>query len=107
MARAIIVVARNEIMAETDLQRPMHAASVASRIYGADAVIVTPDEGMVRMLNPTASRIWQLADGSRSVDDIAATLTAEYEIDFEQAHQATMGLLSELSEKRLIEWIAL
>ncbi|MBE2232772.1 MAG: PqqD family protein [Anaerolinea sp.] len=57
------------------------------------------------MLNPTATRIWQLADGSRSVEQIAATLTEEYEVDTGQAQQAVATLLGELTDKGLIAWI--
>ncbi len=60
---------------------------------------------MVRLLNLTATRIWELADGSRSVDDIATALTQEYEVDFQQAHQSVTRLLVELSEKKLIAWV--
>ena len=94
-------------IAESTLQRPVHASNTASRVYGADAVIITPDEGMVRMLNPTASRIWQLVDGSRSAEDIAVVLTEEYDVDFQQAWQAVDAMLNELAEKRLIDWVAL
>ena len=59
---------------------------------------------MVRLLNVTATRIWQLADGSRSVEEIATTLTDEFDIDFQQAHQSVIRLLAELSEKKLIVW---
>lgn len=86
------------------LQRPIHADNVADRIYGSDAVIISPDEGVVRMLNPTATRIWQLADGSRSVDEIAAILTAEFDVELSQARQSVIRLLTELSDKQLISW---
>ena len=85
--------------------RPIHAADAASRVYGTDAVVISPEEGMVRLLNVTATRIWQLADGSRSVEEIAAALTDEFDIDFQQAHQSVIRLLTELSEKKLIAWV--
>jgi hypothetical protein len=84
--------------------RPVRAATVASRVYGNDAVVISPEEGMVRMLNPTATRIWQLADGSRSVEEIAVTLTAEFDVELSQARQSVIRLLTELSEKQLISW---
>ena len=86
-------------------QRPIHAADAVSRVYGTDAVVISPEEGMVRLLNLTATRIWQLADGSRSVDEIATTLTQEFEVDFPQAYQSVIRLLTELSEKKLITWV--
>ena len=91
-------------MTSSDLQSPVHAANVAARVYGNDAVIISPDQGMVRMLNPTATRIWHLADGVRSVDEIAAALTSEFDVDLAQARQAVTRLLTELSEKQLITW---
>jgi hypothetical protein len=88
----------------TTLHRPVRSATVASRVYGNDAVVISPDEGMVRMLNPTATRIWQLVDGSRSVEEIAAALTAEFDVELSQARQSVIRLLTELSEKQLISW---
>ena len=66
-------------MLNSNSNRPIHAADAASRVYGTDAVVISPEEGKVRLLNLTATRNWQLADGSRSVDEIATTLTEEYE----------------------------
>lgn len=92
-------------MPEILLRQPVRSAAVASRVYGDDAVVISPEEGMVRMLNPTATRIWQLADGSRSVEQIAAILVGEFDVDLPQALQSVIRLLSELSERRLIDWI--
>lgn len=86
-------------------QRPIPDPSAASRVYGTDAVVISPEEGMVRLLNVTATRIWQLADGSRSVEEIATALTDEFDVDFQQAHHAVVKLLTELSEKKLIAWV--
>jgi len=92
-------------MSTSTSAHPIQSANVASRVYGSDAVVISPDEGMVRMLNPTAARIWQLADGSRSVDDIAIVLTEEFMVDLTQARQSVVRLLGELSERQLVTWI--
>jgi hypothetical protein len=60
---------------------------------------------MVRLLNLTATRVWQLADGSRSVDEITTILTQEFEVDFQQAYQSVIRLLNELSDKKVIAWV--
>jgi hypothetical protein len=106
LLHVMISAMKEAAMVENGLRRPVHSPNTASRVYGSDAVIIAPDEGMVRMLNPTASRIWQLVDGSRSVEDIAAILTEEYEINQSQARQAVVDLLNELAEKRLVNWAA-
>lgn len=92
-------------MSDIELRRPVHATNVAARVYGNDAVIISPDEGVVRMLNPTATRIWQLVDGNLSADDIAVVLTGEFDIDLSHARQSVERLLGELTEKRLITWV--
>lgn len=97
---------RSIFMLNSSTQRPIHAPGAASRVYGTDAVVISPEEGMVRLLNGTATRIWQLADGTRSAEDIATVLTDEFDVDFPQAYQSVIRLLAELSEKQLIAWIA-
>jgi hypothetical protein len=92
-------------IANNTTRRPLHATNVAVHVYGNDAVLISPDEGMVRMLNQTATRIWQLADGTRSVDEIAATLIDEFDVDLIQARQSVSMLLAELSDKQLITWV--
>ena len=93
-------------MSDDKPSKPVHSATVAARVYGNDTVIISPDEGVVRMLNPTATRIWQLVDGSRSTQDIAAVLTCEFDIDYSQARQSVERLIDEFSEKRLITWVS-
>ncbi len=51
-------------MLNIDSHRPIHAPDAASRVYGTDAVVISPEEGMVRLLNLTATRIWELAAGA-------------------------------------------
>lgn len=92
-------------MTEGASQRPTRASETASRVFGNDGVVISPKEGIVRMLNPTATRIWQLADGSRSVEEIAAVLADEYGIQPEHAFRSTTRFLAELSERELISWI--
>ncbi len=91
-------------MTLSTFERPVHATSVAARVYGSDAVVISPDQGMVRMFNPTATRIWQLTDGSRSVEEIAVVLTGEFDVELAEARQSVIRLLTELTEKRLITW---
>ena len=86
-------------------QLPAPTLGSVYRVYGTDAVVISPDEGMVRLLNITATRIWQLVDGSRSVDAIATALTQEFEVDFQHARESVIRLLMELSEKKLITWV--
>lgn len=83
---------------------PIHHPRTASRVFSGEAVIITPAENMVRMLNPVGSRIWELADGTRTLEEIAAALTAEFETDLPQARASVTAFVDELMEKELLAW---
>jgi pyrroloquinoline quinone biosynthesis protein D len=91
-------------MADPLQRKPSHHSRTASRVFSGEAVVITPAENKVRMLNPVGSRIWELADGSRSVAEIVAVLTDEYEVDPARAQRTTVELLDTLAEKELIVW---
>lgn len=93
-------------MGHDDLRRPRRSPQTAARVFGGEAVIISPAEGMVRMLNPVGSRIWELADGTRTADEIAAALVAEYEVDLDHARASVATFLAELESKGLIVWTA-
>jgi hypothetical protein len=56
----------------------------------------------VKVLNDVGAQIWALADGSRSVRDIAAALCNDYEVSSAMAEVDTLKFLTELQQKGLI-----
>ena len=70
---------------ESDAHLLVRHPRTASRVFNGEAVIISPAENVVRMLNPVGSRIWELCDGSRTLDQIAAALTDEFEVDMAHA----------------------
>jgi hypothetical protein len=85
-------------------RKPAHHPRTASRVFSGEAVVITPAENKVRMLNPAGSRIWELADGSRSVAEIVAVLTEEFDVEPARAERTTLELLDTLAEQGLIVW---
>lgn len=83
---------------------PAHHPRVAARVYSGEAVILSPSENMVRMLNPVGSRIWELVDGRRTVDEIATVLTTEFDVNYSQARQSTEDFVETLVAKGLLTW---
>jgi len=82
--------------------RPRHHPQTASRIFDGEAVIISPSQNMVRMLNPTGSRIWELADGSRTITEIANILTEEFEVTPEHALESVRVFVHELVQRQLL-----
>lgn len=86
-------------------RRPRHHPGTASRLFSGEAVIITPRENMVRMLNPVGSRIWELSDGSLTVGEIVATLVNEFDVEPAHARRTTADFLAMLDDKNLITWV--
>ena len=83
---------------------PRPAAHTRGRILDREAVIVQPNQGEVKVLNEVGAHIWTLADGSRSVREIALAVADHYDVPPDQAETDTMEFLNELREKALIEF---
>jgi hypothetical protein len=66
---------------------PVPHPQVAARIVDGAALIVLSDAGHVNVLNPVGTRIWELIDGTRSIEEIAQTIQGEYEVTHQQALQ--------------------
>lgn len=80
------------------LSYPVSHPQVACRIIDGSAVIVLADAGEVNVLNQVGTRIWELIDGSRSGQQIAEAIEAEFEVSPEQARQDVAEFLNTLSE---------
>ncbi|MCK5553271.1 MAG: PqqD family protein [Deltaproteobacteria bacterium] len=81
---------------------PVKSPSAAYQIIDGEAVIIVPSEQMVNVLNPVGSRIWDLADGRKSVGEIAEILTREFDVSYETALKDAMEFTGDLAEKNVI-----
>jgi hypothetical protein len=81
---------------------PVPHPQVAARIVDGEAVVVLADAGQVNVLNPVGTRIWELADGTRSVGQIANAIVAEYEVTLQTALQDVTEFLQSLADARAL-----
>jgi hypothetical protein len=51
---------------------------------------------MVRVLNPTGARIWEMIDGRRTVAELAADIAAKYGIKATRAQADTISFCEDL-----------
>lgn len=89
-------------MTQTDNRIPMHHPQTAARVFSGEAVVISPAENMVRMLNTVGSRVWELADGTRTVEEIAGVLVQEFDVDLAQARDSATRFVDELAAKGLL-----
>jgi hypothetical protein len=88
-------------MMAIDLCPRLHP-QVAGQTIGNEAVLVLADTGQVLVLNEVGGRIWELADGSRTIAEIARILTDEYDVSEEQALRDVSEFVQQLIDKQVL-----
>jgi len=82
--------------AETYLAK---SVDIAARRLGDETIIMSTLDSTIFMLNPTATAIWQAADGntplSRIIED---TVCAEFDVPVEEASADAQQFVEELAE---------
>ena len=68
-----------------------------------ESVVLNLEDGVYYGLNPVASRVWELAQESRTVQEIRDFLLAEYEIEEATCTKDLVDLLGQLHRWGLIE----
>ena len=81
---------------------PVMLSSVVGRIVDQEAVLVLPEKGQVKVLNPVGARIWSLIDGVHTVREIAATISQEYEVGTAQAENDTIRFIRDLEQRQVL-----
>lgn len=67
-----------------------------------EVVALNLQDGCCYGMNRTASRIWQMLDGPKTVKSICTALVADFEVDFETCERAVISLLEELRAEGLV-----
>jgi len=86
---------------------PSHSPSVVTRKTGNEYVLVPvtgniADMDSVYALNETGAFIWEQIDGKKSLGDLIAALTGEYEIDYETAKSDLLDFVAEMRQYLII-----
>ncbi|MGE5421580.1 MAG: PqqD family protein [Chloroflexota bacterium] len=93
----------------TDLQSILsHSPSIVTRKTGSEYVLVPLSDNIADMnsvytLNETGAFLWEQIDGRRTVGEIVAALTAEYETSDEEAEADVMEFIGKLDKYLIIK----
>jgi len=82
---------------------PAREPAVVSKQIGGEAVLVHPVQGMIRVLNPVGARVWELADGKRSIGALATLIAAEYDAPLELVEADILGFCEDLERRGLLK----
>ena len=83
---------------------PSKSPSAAYQIIEGEAVIINSSEQMVNVLNPVGSRIWDLADGRKTIAEIAELLAQEFDVSYETALKDAIEFTGDLADKKMMDF---
>ncbi|MDO8736514.1 MAG: PqqD family protein [Thermoleophilia bacterium] len=69
---------------------------------GEDAVLLHAQRGDYYSLNKVGARLWVLTDGSKTIEELAGLITAEFDISKEQAENDIIELAEQLEKEGLV-----
>jgi hypothetical protein len=83
------------------------SVTVVTRKTGNEYVLVPVTDNIADMnsvytLNETGAFIWEQIDGIKSIEEIAAALTAEYDIDIKNAEKDVLSFVENMSNYLII-----
>ena len=89
---------------KTESSAPVYAKSESTIVAEVDGQMVALDvsRGICFGLNQVATRIWNLLDGSTSVDAIIDSLLEVYDVDPAVCREETFDLFAQLEAKHLV-----
>ena len=81
-----------------------HAPGLASRLIDGEEVVISSRTRKVWALNPAGAFLWELADGSGELEDLAALLAVARGIDRGQAREEIEAFGADLATRGLLVW---
>ncbi len=82
---------------------PVPHPQVAGRVLDGEAVIILSESNLVNVYNPVGSRVWELCDGTRTVDEVVDLIVSEYDVDRERAQADVVAFIEQLVVDRVLE----
>jgi len=74
----------------------------AWRVIEGEAVILSLDTKAFRGLNAVGSRVWELIDGRRNVDEIVEAIAREFDVARERAAEDVRAFVRALLDRGLV-----
>ena len=80
---------------------PTRNHQVAYTLIDEQAALVSQEDSLMYWLDPVATRVWQLADGGKDTNAIAASLCEEFDVDQTTAVTDVTAMVEEFCRKGL------
>lgn len=83
---------------------PQRSPMVVSRFLDGEAVLVHPVQGNVRVLNVVGARVWELADGQRTLGDIVEAIATEFQVDVARVETEVPVFCEDLAQRGVLSF---
>lgn len=81
---------------------PYPADDVVDKLLEHEAILVLTKRAQIKVINEVGALIWQLADGTRTIAQIANQVCQEYNVVPDQALTDTQEFIKELVEREAL-----
>jgi hypothetical protein len=81
---------------------PRRASSVTSRALDGEAVLVDAERKKLTVLNGVGARLWELADGQRTMGEMARAISGEYDVNLVKAEADVASFCQDLAGRGLL-----
>ncbi len=71
-----------------------------------ELVLIHPEGGSFLSLNEVGARIWELSDGTRTVEEIINEISREFEEEKSKIERDTVNFLKELEKKEILSLLS-
>ncbi len=82
---------------------PIKSDKTASRIIDGEAVIVLLDKQETIVLSDVGSRIWEIMDGKRNIDEISGAIISEFDATYEETLKDITEFIEDMIQRGAVE----
>lgn len=75
---------------------------LAFRVIDEEAIVLTPEDGLLHNLNPVATRIFELSNGNNSVSAITKIISEEFDVDSKVAERDVADFIEDLVHGKML-----
>jgi len=81
---------------------PRRSDELVWRKIEGEVVILTADGREIHTLTTVGSTIWELADGTRNIKEIASLICERFDVSFEAAQADVLEFAEQLLDKKIL-----
>ncbi len=82
-------------------QYPKPHPQTAGRVIDREAVLILSESSEVNVLNLVGSRIFELADGTHTIAEIAEIICSEFNVSEEEAQEDTIDFINKMEKRQV------